>query len=83
MTVKQEFTNMYNYLEISTSAWSDEVLIIATDLSVKDVVKTLAPVVAKERENFDVLSNSEYVKELRDAHQNAFIEVVRLQYIEL
>lgn len=83
MTVKQEFTNMYNYLEISTSAWSDEVLMIATDLSVKDVVKTLAPVVAKERENFDVLSNSEYVRELKEAHPSAFIEVVKMQYIEL
>lgn len=83
MTVKQEFTNMYNYLEISTSAWSDEVLIIATDLSVKDVVKTLAPVVAKERENFDVLSNSDYIRELKNAHPHAFIEFVKTQYIEL
>lgn len=83
MTVKQEFTNMYNYLEISTSAWSDEVLMIATDLSVKDVVKVLAPVVAKERENFDVLSNTEYIKELRKEYPTAFIEVVKLHYIEL
>lgn len=83
MTVKQEFINMYNYLEISTSAWSDEVLMIATDLSVKDVVKVLAPVVAKERENFDVLSNTEYIKELRKEYPTAFIEVVKLHYIEL
>lgn len=74
---------MYNYLEISTSAWSDEVLIIATDLSVKDVVKTLAPVIAKERENFDVLSNSDYIRELKNAHPYAFIEFVKTQYIEL
>lgn len=83
MTVKQEFTNMYNYLEISTSAWSDEVLMIATDLSVKDVVKVLAPVVAKERENFDVLSNTEYIKELRKEYPNAFIEAIKTHYIEL
>lgn len=74
---------MYNYLEISTSAWSDEVLMIATDLSVKDVVKVLAPVVAKERENFDVLSNTEYINELRKEYPTAFIEVVKVHYIEL
>ena len=56
---------------------------IATDLSVKDVVKVLAPVVAKERENFDVLSNTEYIKELRKEYPTAFIEVVKLHYIEL
>lgn len=83
MTVKQEFTNMYNYLEISTSAWSDEVLMIATDLSVKDVVKVLAPVVTKERENFDVLSNTEYIRELRKEYPTAFIETIKLHYIEL
>jgi hypothetical protein len=72
-----------NYIEINTTAYSEENFIIATDLTKEDIELVLLPYL-KEARDLDVdYMNEDIVDLLVERYPLNFIEWVETEYLEL
>jgi hypothetical protein len=72
-----------NYIEINTTAYSEENFIIATDLTKEDIELVLLPYL-KEARDLDVdYMNEDIVDLLVERYPLNFIELVETEYLEL
>lgn len=72
-----------NYIEINTTAYSEENFIIATDLSKKDIEAVLLPYLKEARELCVDYMNEDLVDFLAEVYPLNFIELVETEYLEL
>lgn len=72
-----------NYIEINTTAYSEENFILATDLSRKDVEAVLLPYLMEARELDIDYMNEDIVDLLVEKYPLSFIELVEIEYLEL
>ena len=72
-----------NYIEINTTAYSEENLIIATDLTKEDIELVLLPYL-KEARDLDIdYMNEDLIDFLAEVYPLNFIELVETEYLEL
>lgn len=72
-----------NYIEINTTAYSEENLIIATDLTTEDVKAVLLPYLDKARKLDIDYYNEDLVELLIETYPLNFVEWVSTEYLEL
>ena len=72
-----------NYIEINTTAYSEENLIIATDLTTEDVKAVLLPYLDKSRKLDIDYMNEDLVELLIETYPLNFVEWVSTEYLEL
>ena len=72
-----------NYIEINTTAYSEENLIIATDLTKEDIELVLLPYLKEARELCVDYMNEDLVDLLMERYPLNFIELVETEYLEL
>ena len=72
-----------NYIEINTTAYSEENLIIATDLTTEDIKAVLLPYLDKARKLDIDYYNSDLVELLTETYPLNFVEEVETKYLEL
>ena len=72
-----------NYIEINTTAYSEENLIISTDLTTEDIKVVLLPYLDKARKLDIDYMNEDLVELLMEAYPLNFVELVSTEYLEL
>jgi len=72
-----------NYIEINTTAYSEENFILATDLSRKDIEAVLLPYLMKARELDIDYMNEDLVDLLVERYPLNFFELVETEYLEI
>ena len=72
-----------NYIEINTTAYSEENLIIATDLTNEDIKVVLLPYLNRARELDIDYMNEDLVDLLMESYPLSFVEWVSTEYLEL
>ena len=72
-----------NYIEINTTAYSEENLTIATDLTKEDIEVVLLPYLKKARDLDVDYMNEDIVDLLVERYPLNFIELVETEYLEL
>lgn len=72
-----------NYIEINTTAYSEENLIIATDLTNEDIKAVLLPYLDKARKLGIDYMNEDLVELLIETYPLNFVELVSTEYLEL
>ena len=72
-----------NYIEINTTAYSEENLIIATDLTTEDIKVVLLPYLDKARKLDIDYYNEDLVELLTETYPLNFVEEVETKYLEL
>lgn len=72
-----------NYIEINTTAYSEENFILATDLTKEDIEVVLLPYLMEARELDIDYMNEDIVDLLVDRYPLNFIELVETKYLEL
>ena len=72
-----------NYIEINTTAYSEENLIIATDLTTEDIKAVLLPYLDKARKLDIDYMNEDLVELLTETYPLNFVEEVETKYLEL
>ena len=63
----------FNSFEISTTAYSEENFVIATDLTEEQIIEVITPLVMREREFDEEYDNARLVDELEYVYQNNII----------
>lgn len=61
---------MKNLIKVNTTAFAEEDFILMTDLSEKQIIKVLKPIVESERQGKSYYDNEKLVKELNIAFPN-------------
>jgi hypothetical protein len=72
-----------NYIEINTTAYSEENFILATDLTKEDIEAVLSPYLKEARELYVDYMNEDMVDLLVEVYPLNFIELVETEYLEL
>ena len=72
-----------NYIEINTTAYSEENFILATDLTKEDIEAVLSPYLKEARELYVDYMNVDMVDLLVEVYPLNFIELVETEYLEL